>query len=230
MRGMIKLQFRCDRAGAEKDLKRAMELEPGNVRALDYHSYFLLETGHADESIAEKRTVAGLDPVAVGTNAELGLYFLEAGRNNEAIEQLKKTLELDPSFAPARSRLARAYAAKGDYAQAIVEFKEAIALDPAPTRIASLGETYALAGRVQEALRVARELEGISKERFVSPTLIAAIYARLGDANRAIGWLDKAKERGQLGADSSAYDTLRSNPRFKVIEAQFKSEPDCPQF
>ena len=60
--GMVKLQFRCDRPGAEKELKRALELSPGDMEALDYHSYYLLEMGRTDEAIAEKKVFWNMTP------------------------------------------------------------------------------------------------------------------------------------------------------------------------
>lgn len=230
LRGMIKLQFRCDRPGAEEDLNQALNLDPGNVKALDYHSYYLLEIGQTDVAIAEKRKVAALDPVSVGTNAELGLYYLQAGRNDDAIEQLKKTLELDPNFSPALVRLGRAYANKGQFDQAVVELKKAIALDKAPGRVGTLGEIYARSGRVPESLGVVRELKQMSKQHYVSPALIAVIYARLGDGNQALTWLEKGGRRDQPGTEDSAFDSLRSNARFKALEAQRKPEQSCPPF
>src|SRR5438552_7240832 len=63
--GMIKLLFRCDPSGAEKDLNRIRELYPANVGALDAHSYYLVEIGRMDEAIVEKRKVLEHDPLAV---------------------------------------------------------------------------------------------------------------------------------------------------------------------
>jgi TolB-like protein/DNA-binding winged helix-turn-helix (wHTH) protein/Flp pilus assembly protein TadD len=230
LRGMIQLQFRCDRSGAEKNLNHALELDPGSVRALDYHSYYLLETGRTDEAIAEKTRVAALDPVSVGTSAELGLYFLVAGRNDDAIEQLKKSLELDPNFSVAHTRLGWAYANKMQYDQAISELQRAIALDHAPTKVGRLGEIYARAGRAEEALGVINELKEMSTHRYVPPALIAVIYARLGNDSQAITWLEKATGQDGLSLSDSVFDSLRSNPRFKVLEARLKSEQACPPF
>jgi TolB-like protein/DNA-binding winged helix-turn-helix (wHTH) protein/Flp pilus assembly protein TadD len=230
LRGMIKLQFRCNRSGAEKDLKHALELDPGNVSALDYHSYYLLETGRMDEAITEKTKVAALDPVSVGTSAELGLYFLVAGRNDDAIEQLRKTLELDQNFSVAHTRLGLAYANKMQYDQAISELQKAIALDRAPAKVGRLGEIYARAGRNEEALAIVNELKEMSTHRYVSPVLIAAIYARLGNESHAIAWLEKAKVQDGATLNDSAFDSLRSSPRFTVLETRLKPEQVCPPF
>nr|UXE44500.1 serine/threonine-protein kinase PknD [uncultured bacterium] len=228
--GMIKFQFRCDRPGAEKELNRALELNPNDMGALDLYSYYLLEMGRTDEAIAEKKRVLEHDPVSVGTSAELGLYYLQAGRDDEAIQQLHKTLELDPNFPSALTRLGRAYANKGQYDQAVVELKKAVAMDNVPDRLGRLGDVYARWGKREESLAVVHELKGMSKERYVSPTLIARIYARLGEKDQALSWLDRARKEDSPNASDSDFDSLRADPRFKVIEARLKPDTSCPSF
>jgi len=226
--GMIKLQFRCDRQAAEKELNLALELNPGDMRALDYHSYFLLETGRTYEAIAEKNRVLKHDPLSVITNAELGGYFLDTGRPDEAIAQLQKTLELDPNYAAAHMRLGIAYEKKKQYGQAVIEIQKAISLDRKPDRLAHLGELYARTGRRQEALEMIGELEQMSKERYGSPTLIALVYARLHLNDAAIAWLEKAKPDDDPKISEPVFDNLRSDPRFKILEARLKPDQRCP--
>jgi tetratricopeptide (TPR) repeat protein len=218
--GMIKLQFRCDRAAAEKELNLALELNPGDMGALDWHSYYLLEIGSKDEAIAEKKRVLEHDPLSVRTNAELGLYFLDSGRIDEAIAQLQKTLELDPNYAAAHMRLGAAYEEKEEYGQAVIEIQKAISLDKKPVRLAQLGELYARWGKRQEASETIGQLQEMSKQRYVAPTMIALIYSRLGQNEAAIAWLEKANPDDDPKISNAAFDTLRSDPRFKILEAR----------
>jgi tetratricopeptide (TPR) repeat protein len=229
--GMIKLQFRCDPAGAKKELEYALQLNPGDMNALDYHSYYLLEMGRTDEAIAEKRKVLEHDPLRVITNAELGLYFLQAGRNDEAIAQLEKTLELDPYYADAHGQLGLAYAQKQQYSQAVMEIEKAISLIKTPAGLVSqLGEIYARWGKRQEALDTIRQLQRISKHRYVAPNLTAIIYSRLGEKSDAIAWLEKAKPEDDPKISDPGFDSMRSEPRFKTLEARLKPDPACPAF
>jgi len=228
--GMIKFQFRCDGAGAKKELDYALQINPGDMRALSYHSYYLLETGHVDEAIAEKKTVLAHDPLSVITNAELGLYFIHAGRADEAISQLGKALELDANYAPAHMRLGFAYSLKKNYEQAAVEMQKAIALDKSPMRIAHLGEIYALWGKKQEALRTIAELRKMSDKERVTPSMIALIYAQLGDGAAAVKWLKKAKPEDEPTVGDPGFQALHSDPQFKVLEARLKPASGCPAF
>jgi serine/threonine protein kinase/tetratricopeptide (TPR) repeat protein len=228
--GIIKLQFRCDRAAAEKELNLALELNPGDMGALDYHSYYLLEIGRTDEAIAEKKRVLEHDPLSVITNSEMGLYFWHAGRIDEAIAQQQKALELDPNYAAAHMRLGLAYEKKGQHHQAIVEIQKAILLDRKPARLAQLGDVYARMGKRQEALETIGQLQEMSKKGFVAPTMIALIYSRLGQNEAAIAWLDKAKPNEEPKISDPGFDPLRSNPRFKVLEERLKPDQSCPPF
>jgi TolB-like protein/DNA-binding winged helix-turn-helix (wHTH) protein/Flp pilus assembly protein TadD len=228
--GMIKLQYRCDRVGAEKELDYALQLNPGDMSALDYHSYYLLEIGRTDEAIAEKRRVLEHDPLSVITNAELPLYLLQAGRTDEAIVQLQKALELDANYAPTHMRLGLAYMHKKQYESAALEMQKAIALDRNPMRLTNLGELYALWGKKKEALQIIAQLQGMSKHRYVAPNMIALVYARSGDKTAALDWLKKAKPEDDPKITDSGFDILRSDPQFKTLEARLKPNPSCPPF
>jgi TolB-like protein/Flp pilus assembly protein TadD len=228
--GMLKLYFRCDRAGADKELNQALELNPGDMRALDYHSYYLLEIGRTDEAIAEKRRVLEHDPLRTITNAELGLYLFQAKRTDEAIAQLQKTLELDANYAAAHARLGRALAEKQQYSQAVTEMQKAISLDKTSARLADLGEVYARSGKRHEALATIRQLQQISRQRHVSPSSIALIYARLGEKRPAMAWLEKTKPDDDPKITDPGFESLRSEPNFNVLEARLRPNPSCPAF
>jgi TolB-like protein/DNA-binding winged helix-turn-helix (wHTH) protein/Flp pilus assembly protein TadD len=228
--GMIKLQFHCDRPGAEKEIQRALELNPGDMNAVDYHSYYLLEVGRKDEAIAEKKKVLEHDPVSVGTNSELGLYFLEAGRYDEAIQQLQKTLELDPHLPMALTRLAHAYDCEQKYDLAVATLTKALAIERAPGRLGFLGDLYARQDKVKEAHEVVEELKQMSEQRYVSPGLFALIYARLGEKEKALAFLEEATKEDPPSLSDPGFDSLRSDPRFNVLEARLVPDPVCANY
>lgn len=226
--GMLKLYFYCDRRAAEKELNHALQLNPGDMRALDYHSYYLLEIGRTDEAIAEKRRVLEHDPLAVITNADLGLYLVQAGRTDEAIAQFKKTLELDPNYAAAHMRLGSAYAQKRQYSEAVIEMQKGISLDKSPGSLARLGEAYARWGKRQEALETIAQLQEMSKQRYVAPSMTALIYAQLGERGRAMAWLEKATREDDPRITDPGFESLHSEPNFHVLEARLKPARSCP--
>jgi eukaryotic-like serine/threonine-protein kinase len=230
--GMIKLIYRCDRAGADKELSRAVELNPGDLDALTYHSYYLLEIGRTDEAIAEKRRVLQSDPGDPGTSSEIGLYLIRAGRNDEAIEQLHKTLELNPNDPDVLWRLGIAYINTFRYEQAVEQLTKAVAadLEHDPQYLGTLGYAYARWGRRSEAQRVIRQLNDQGRQRYLSPSLVARVYAGLGDESRALDFLAKAHPGDRPFPSDAAFDRLHSNPRFAELARRLNPGVGCPPY
>ena len=133
----------------------------------------------------------------------------------------------------------RAYEMKGQYDRAAVEMQKAMSLDkkPFPPRLVHLGELYARRGKRQEALEILGELRAMAKQRPVAPMGIALIYAQLGEKESALAWLAKAEGDDKpmdgpfrLLITDPGFDGLRSDPRFKALEARLKPNAACPPF
>jgi serine/threonine protein kinase/tetratricopeptide (TPR) repeat protein len=215
----VKYYYDRDWAAAEREFKRAIELNPNYPQAHHWYAIFLVWSGRPDEGLAEIRRAQEMDPLSLPINMTLGWLLSDAGQVDQGIEQLRKTLEMDPNFMIAHHRLGLAYERKGMYEQAIAEFRQVFNLSGGrPTGTVSLAQAYALAGRREEAKKNLDELLELSKQRYVSPGSIALIYAALGDKDQAFAWLETAyKDHDlilvRLKADSR-YDSLRSDPRF----------------
>jgi hypothetical protein len=93
-----------------------------------------------------------------------------------------------------------------------------------------LGEVYALWGKKQEALRTIAELRKMSDKERVTPSMIALIYAQLGDGAAAVKWLKKAKPEDEPTVGDPGFEALHSDPQFKVLEARLKPASGCPAF
>jgi len=228
--GMIKLQFHCDRDGAQQELERALEISPNDPAARDFHSYFLLETGQVDAAIREKLGVLENDPVSVVTGAELGMYLNRAGRYEDAIEQLDRTLELDADFPPALTRLGDAYVQTGRYDEAVAQYEHALELEATPSRLAALAYAYARWGRRPEALHVLERLDQSARESYVSPALYAQVYVGLGEPERALEWLAKARVGDRPFLGEPVFDGLRSAPEYAAVAARLLPRDGCPAF
>jgi TolB-like protein/Tfp pilus assembly protein PilF len=215
----IKYYYDRDWAGAEREYKRAIELNPKYPTAHQWYAVYLMSAGRFDEALAETRRAQELDPLSLPINMTLGWVLLTARQNDQSVEQLRKTLEMDPGFILTHHRLGLVYEQQGKYDEAIVEFRQVLNLSAGkPLGIAALAHAYALSGKRAEAQKLLAELQELSKQRFVSPASVALIYVALGDKDQAFTWLEKAeKERDgilvRLKVDSR-YDSLRSDPRF----------------
>ena len=218
----IKEEYDFDWAGAEKEFRRAIELNPSY--AVAYHSYawHLAKTARLEESIAEIKRAQELDPLSLVINMNVGRMLYYARRYDQATEQYRKTLEMDPNFAWAHYLMGVAYEQKGRYEESVAELQKAVSPSEVNTiRLAALGRAYALAGRRSEAFNILEHLKLSSKQRYVEPTGVALLYASLGDKDQAFAWLEKAYHERSLmvfvlKADAR-FDSLRSDQRFQDL-------------
>jgi TolB-like protein/Tfp pilus assembly protein PilF len=217
----VKAHYELDRAGAEQEHKRAIELNPGNSTAHMRYAWFLAQEGRTEASLAESRRALELDPVSLMVNTGLGQRLYNARRFDEAIEQLRKTLLLDPNFYMARLDLGQVYAQIGLYAESIAELNKAVELSRDNSALPALGYVYAISGRKSEARQALAELQKLSQRRYVSSFGVAAIYTGLGEKNQAFTWLEKAfverEARLAFLKVEPKFDSLQSDPRWKNL-------------
>ncbi|MFN2516591.1 MAG: protein kinase [Pyrinomonadaceae bacterium] len=215
----VKYYYDRDWPAAEREFKRAIELNPNYPLAHHWYAVYLMSAGRMDEALAQSKRAQELDPLSLPINMTLGWILLIARQYDQSVEQLRKTLEMDPNFIIAHHRLGLVYEQQGKYDQAIAEFRQVLNLSAGkPLGIASLAHAYALAGKREEAQKHLAELLEMSKQRYVSPASIAIIYAALGDKDQAFAWLEKADKANdlilvRLKVDPR-FDSLRSDPRF----------------
>jgi pentatricopeptide repeat protein len=221
-----------DFTGAEREYKRAIELNPNYATAHHRYGWFLNKMGRVNEAHAELRRALELDPLSLPINTDAGMPFQQSREYGRAVEQYRKTIELDPSFPPAHRRLATCYSQMGRHAEAIAEVQKALALS-GPTQPAGgpprvdyqLAYIYAKAGRVREARQVLDEMER-SPSRLNDQLYFQALtYAELGDKERAFALIEKLYEirsHDLLGLKNSpAWDGLRGDPRFQDLLRRF---------
>jgi TolB-like protein/Tfp pilus assembly protein PilF len=210
-----------DWPAAEKEFKRAIELNSRYAPAHQWYGGYLTATGRFREADAEKKRALELEPLSLVINFEVGLASYFSRNYNQAIDQFQKTLELDANFPPPHTFLAAAYEQKGMLKEATTAFQKAITITQGPARTqatAGLGYVYAVSGRKAEARKILAELQSLSEHRYVPATDTALIYAGLGDKDKAFAWLDKAYEEHSFSLSNlkvePRFDPLRSDPRF----------------
>jgi len=205
---------------AEREFKRAIELNPNYPVAHHWYAIFLSTIpGRIPEALTEIRRALDLDPTSLIINSWYGRILDVAGQLDEAVEQLKKTVELDPNFILAHYRLGQTYAEKRMYTEAIDEFNKVLNLqDGKATGLMGLAYVYALAGRRPEADKSLNELLELSKQRYVSPGQIGIIYIARGEKDKAFQRLEEANKVYDLNLMrmkvERRFDPLRSDPRF----------------
>ena len=207
-----------DWTAAEREVKRAIELNPNSAPAHWYYARYLETIGKNDEAIAEAKRMLEIDPLSPFAVVAVGIRCFNGRQYDQAIELLRKGLEMDPNQAPAHSFLGWAYAAKGMFSEAIPEFQKGVALDgERPPRFAALAYAYAVSGKRAEAQKMLEQLKKRAEQRYIAPYSFAIIYAGLGEKDRALKSLEEVyKDRSgpPYLALGFMFDSLRSDPRF----------------
>jgi serine/threonine-protein kinase len=206
---------------AEKEYRRAIDLNPRYAVAHQWYGGYLERIGQIDQAISEKKLSLELDPLSAITTFELGQCYLFARDHDKALEQFQKALELEPNFPAALQYIPLAYVQKGMYEEAIAHIQSAPESAGLPIT-GSPGYVYAMAGRTQEARAMIEELKVLrGKQEYISPLGIASIYAGLGEKDEAIAWLEKGfEERAfqmQMLKMDPRWDKLRSDQRFTEL-------------
>ena len=216
------LKYVCDYdwAGAEEELKRAIELNPNSGDVYDIYGLMLSALERYDEAIQMQRRAHELDPLA--HRMDISTTLLRAGRYDEALHAVTRVLEVEPHLALAHATLGWAYLLKEMPEQGLIALQKAVSLSPDSTMyLAQLGQAFAMVGNTEPAREVLRQLEELSSQRYVSPYHLAYVYTGLGEHDRAMDWLERAYEK-RAGAvfgmkGSFLFIPLRGHPRFKAL-------------
>jgi eukaryotic-like serine/threonine-protein kinase len=218
----IKMLQDWDWAGAEKDFRRAIELNPGYASAHQWYGQYFEKLGRFDEALREMKRAQELDPLSLNINNAVGAVYYYARQYDRAIEQLKRTVEMDTNFARAHLWLGRAYVEKGMHQEAIAELERAFSLaEGAALYKAALAYAYGVSGRESDARKLLTDLLEESKRDYVSPFVIPLVYVSLGEKELAFEWLERAYDAHSDGLlylkVEPKWDALRSDPRFKSL-------------
>jgi len=218
----IKTNFDWDWEGAEREFKRALELNPGSASSRMRFALFLSAMGRFEEAIVEMKRAQELDPLSLFIQSVAGVIFFLNRQYDESIEQYRKTLEMDPNFLTVYFYLGQAYIVKGMYEEAITALQKAMTLSGgSPFAVGWLGMAYAYSGQKDEALKMLGRLDELSKERYVSPFNFGIIYMGLGDKDKAVEYFERAYlERDPFlvfGKVQPIADSIRSHPRYAEI-------------
>jgi tetratricopeptide (TPR) repeat protein len=207
-------------AGAEKEYKRAIQLNDNYATAHHWYSDLLSMFGRLDDAVAEAQRAVQLDPLSLPINQNLGDVYSSLNYA-DALKQYRKTLTIDPNYAPTHTQLMLLYANRGKYEGAFTEMKESeIGVNDAERQkfssellneLHANGSQAALKDWIQLAIQK-------SKQTYIPPTSIADLYFMLGDKEHGFQWLELAYQgRDDYLAYVKVDPTIapfRSDPRY----------------
>jgi serine/threonine protein kinase/tetratricopeptide (TPR) repeat protein len=212
-----------DWPSAEREFRRAIDLNPNSAISHQRFSECLLTRGLFDEAINEIKRAQELDPISTYGLGGMGHAYLLMRRYDEAIPHFQKALDLYPNAAFIRAQLAWSYALKGMYQQAFAEYDKIAAPDKSVATenqlvADGLGWVYAVSGRRADALKIAKAFGDLSSHAYVDFYQLATIYAGLNEKDEAFRLLEKGYAERAAGMPYLAvdpfWDGMRSDPRY----------------
>ena len=236
--GIIQALFDWDWAAAERELRRAIELNPSSPapRSL-YAFHFLRPVGRNDEAIQEISTALTLDPLSPLFRSHLAFLYYIGRRYDEAISTFRQVIRMHPNYYLAHAMLGMCLSVAGRYEEAFAAFDNALHADAQSKFVDSLiAMTLASAGRRAEAEKMTSVIRERAGAEYITPTSIAYIYVALRDFDQAFHLLDVAaaeRDPNLIGLMSNPiFDPVRHDPRYAALlnklqlTAPGKSDPN----
>jgi TolB-like protein len=189
--GFVKLYFDWDWPGAERELKRAIALNPSSADAHLLYEGYLLTLDRVKEALTEVALSHELDPLSLRILEEKQFANVIAREYDKAIVIGRQLNELQPTYALPHSNTGLAYAQKGDFRNAVAELETAVRLEDTPTNRGFLAHVRALAGDKAGAKRLIKELKGVYQANYMCPYEIATAYVSLNQKEEAYKWMEK---------------------------------------
>ena len=209
-----------DWKGAEREFRRALELDPKSEDVWSWYDYYyLVPMRRLDEAVAASRRAVELDPLSPFLQWRLGYRYYLTRQWDRAIEQFHNVLELDPHHLWSHIFFGFTCLQTGKLQEAIRAFETCAQLmGRSPLALGALGAGYARAGRMGEAQKLLEELHELAQKTYVPALSFAVIYPALGEIDKGFDWLEKAVDE-RLGTIlhlhiDPFYDPLRSHPRY----------------
>jgi tetratricopeptide (TPR) repeat protein len=216
-RAWIAQTYDWDWPTAEREYRRAVQLNPNYATAHHWYAEYLALQGRFDESFPEIDRAQQLDPLSLIVAADKGVFLYFSRQYGRAIEQFRTVLEMEPGF-PRAQILAMAYAQTGRYDDALAKLDEWRKVDPAPWKWSMLAYLYGRSGQVTKAREALKELERLNQQMEMDPLPIAVAYIGIGDKDNAFFWMEKAYQQHSSSLNAikvdPIYDPLHDDSRY----------------
>jgi serine/threonine-protein kinase len=220
--GHIRLWLDWDRAAAESEFRRGIEINPGSALAHNEYAMYLAAVGRVGDAMTEIARAQEADPGSAIVSTNRGWCLLYSRKGTEAVEQFRRTLQLDPNYLGAHWGLGAAYAQQGQYDDAIAELKRAVTLsEGSPLIIGHLGFVHGLSGSAPQAEASLQELRRLAEREYVPSTALALVNLGMGNRAAALDLLDRAYDEHDFSLVflevAPWFEKIRAEPRFQQL-------------
>lgn len=221
--GSVLGYYDYDWTGAEREMKRALELGPAVAEVhFCYAMHFLQPLGRLREAEVEFNRAAQLDPLYHLAVIGLAENAYRRDDPDTAITFATKALELDATYYFSHWMLGLAYFLKGNIEKAVDAVERAAGFSERnPWVLASLHNLYSRAGRTDEAAAVLQEIEQRAQSGYVAPGVFGIMCLGLGQLEQALDWYEKAiEDRDAIAlylATEPKLGRIRSHPRYQAL-------------
>ncbi len=213
-----------DVATADREFRRAIELNPDNAAAHHWYATYLTTLGRHPESLAEIERAQALDPTSTAILADKGFLLYRSGHHDEALVLLKQMEATDPNFVSPHRYLKDLYLTDQDYPDYVAELKKEALLmqDSGELKMARAGEKGLASaggrGMLENMLAVENKLY---ERKQCSPYLVAQTNAELGNKAQALRYLQMALEKHDEAmvsvAGDAAFNSLHDDPAYRDL-------------
>ena len=220
--GQVLEIFDWDFAGAEREFRRALVINPGYATGLQWYAELLENLARYDEALATIRRAQEADPFSLIINAVHGQILSRSGRRKEAVAQFQKTFDLERNFQLGHFLFAQTLVREGKNEEAVKDLEQAVQSSPeSPVYRSMLAYVYAQNGRIEEARKILGEIIQEAKTDRAAWQDVAGIYAALGEKDHAFASLEMAFQRRDsrmtMLLNQETLLPLHSDPRFSDL-------------
>jgi TolB-like protein/DNA-binding winged helix-turn-helix (wHTH) protein/Tfp pilus assembly protein PilF len=217
---VIVQNYDWDWQAAEKEFRRAIELNPNYATAHHWYAEHLAFRGRFDESLIESEYARQLDPLSLIIAADNGAILYYSRQYNRAIAKFNAVLAMDSNF-PRAHMVRAAYVAKGRFEDALADIEKSRPVEGERSHWGWLAYVYGRAGRRTEAEHALARLLEINRHESLDPAIILWAYLGIGDNEQALAWLEKSYTQHSNSLTTlkvePVYDRLRGDPRFQEL-------------
>ncbi len=214
---VIAQNYDWDWPTAEREYRRAIELDPGYATAHQWYAECLGFEGRFDEAFAESDRARKLDPLSLIISADYAALLYFSRHYDRSIEEFRRVLEMEPNF-PRAYIVIFPLVEKGFFTEALADVDKWKRAVDSPWPLAVQVYVYARAGQMARARLSLQKLQHMDPRQFLDPAAILMAHVGMDDRDETFAWLQKCYDARSplttLKVDPM-YDPLRSDPRFQ---------------